>query len=176
LHSGLDTKDLSYLSNFISDLFPTINMTPPTSIQLRELDVSTGGCLLAAAELESSKLYVPSKDKEGEWTILYCLPVGEEVVSTSIKLKDQLHDNSKIDELVYLHPNSRLWKADMGPVRQGVHKNPKLLRKYIWGPILDIFRKSPPIHYLPKWPKVSIVEVFDDNDDHKEECIQVIPN
>ena len=77
-------------------------MTPSTSIQLRELDVSTGGCLLAAAELESSKLYVPSKDKEGEWTILYCLPVGEEVVSTSIKLKEKLHDNAQIDELVYL--------------------------------------------------------------------------
>ena len=74
--------------------------------------MSHGGSLLAAAELESSKLYILGK--ENEWTILHSLPVGEEVILSNIKLKEQLHENESPTMVEFLPSHSRLWKADIG--------------------------------------------------------------
>lgn len=128
-------------------------------VNLREGDIVAGGGFLAAAELESSKQYIAQED-EG-WSILHCLPVGEECITSKIFLREQLYEGGEVKDFEFVEPASRLWKTDIGPARKGRQTLPRFKRSYEWGPIFDTFRKSgavPPNHYALGWPKLTLVE------------------
>ena len=149
LCSGLTADESKKLSSSLDVPF----------VNLREGDIVAGGCFLAAAELESSKQYIAQED-EG-WSILHCLPVGEECITSKIFLREQLYEGGEVKDFEFVEPASRLWKTDIGPARKGRQTLPRFKRSYEWGPIFDTFRKSgavPPNHYALGWPKLTLVE------------------
>ena len=146
---GLETQEKNRLCSFFA----------VQSIGLREGDIAGGGCMLAAAELESSKQYIAKED--GGWSILHSLPLGEEVLMSSLKIREQLYEGGEKHYIDFVSPFSRIWKTDMGPARKGKRSIPKIIREYKWGPVFGIFRKSgaiPPGNFKPGWPKVDVVE------------------
>lgn len=149
LCSGLDATESKTISN---------SLNAPI-VHIRTRDVTTGGCLLAAAELESSKQYVAQDDEN--WSILHCLPIGEEFTTSKIFLREQLYDGGEVTDVDFIQPASRLWKTDTGPARKGKHIIPKIKREYTWGPLFDVFRKKgavPPNNYALGWPKLTLIE------------------
>jgi hypothetical protein len=142
-----------------------------TLIDLRDCDVTCGGCILTAAELESSKTYVPVSG--GSWNIMHALPVAEEIFSqSSICLREQLHPGSEptLEELA--GPNCRIYRTS-GPIRTEKFSNPRIKKEYNWGPVFGIFRRKPPQHFLPGWPKLTLVEVPKDESGSQYEVIKV---
>ena len=108
-------------------------------VEMRDNDCSAGGCYLAAAELESSKQYLPQED--GSWVIAHSvrylcifysllsiyiimnidnhiqLPVSEDSLNCTLKIGEQASEQEDIKYVDFAYSGSRLWKVDVGPLR-----------------------------------------------------------
>ena len=127
-------------------------------IDLKVGDISAGGCILTAAELESSKTYVPTSD--GGWNILHALPVAEQVLGrSSICLREQLHPDAAATTVELVKAHCRIYR-DFGPARSVKYTNPCIVRDFHWGPLFTAWRGKG--NFLPGWPKLTLVECIDD--------------
>ena len=82
-----------------------------------EHDAVRGGCLLSAAELESSKNYLQHNDK---WVLAFLLPVADGFMSRQVGIQTTNAAGEKQVECVFT--SGRLWKADIGPLKPGALK------------------------------------------------------
>ena len=82
-----------------------------------EHDAVRGGCLLSAAELESSKNYLQQNDK---WVLAFLLPVADGFMSRQVGIQTTTDAGEKQVECVF--SSGRLWKADVGPLKPGALK------------------------------------------------------
>ena len=82
-----------------------------------EHDAVRGGCLLSAAELESSKNYLQQNDK---WVLAFLLPVADGFMSRQVGIQTTTEAGEKQVECIF--SSGRLWKADVGPLKPGALK------------------------------------------------------
>jgi hypothetical protein len=122
-------------------------------------DAVLGGCLLSAAELDSSKEYIQTED--GSWAISYILPIADSILNYSLGLyvesteSDEKKSYSDGDVEVIFDGQLRLSKADVGPLLAGRTLLPKeYSRHFKWG---SLYSRGPR-DYKAGYPRVTLVE------------------
>lgn len=95
-------------------LFPA-DQNVPILLANGEQDAVRGGCMLSAAELESSKNYLQQND--GKWVLAFLLPVADGFASSEVGILTTSATGEKMTERAF--STGRLWKADIGPLKPG---------------------------------------------------------
>jgi len=144
-------------------------------VESLKTDAVMGGCLLSAAELDSSKNYIQIDD---QWQIAYMLPIADGVLqSGDIGMTIVWDEESSLDhsittaslpqviqpETVLFKVGRRLWKSDIGPVPLRHAVNPSDLmwkREFLW--------KSKEHARRPGFPRVHLMQRMADDASEKQ--------
>jgi len=153
----------------------------------REAACAVGGCLLSAAELDSSKQYLLQRRGDRDrWAIAHQLPLADSLLQAgAVGLRiDYWGDDQPRPVQEVFRRHCRLWKADLGPLPASCDAGPALLLHFRWhtpwtrlGDLLGALRgllwARPPSRnpaWLPDgdrlpqrlgWPKVRVLEKRD---------------
>ena len=105
LFSGLSAEFAAKVVNKLTDKHIQL-------FKLQEDDISVGCCLLCAAELDSSKQYLPINDS---WTIGFMLPFAEDILTSKFILQEKLSESN--DERTLFSPHCLSLPRNVGPAR-----------------------------------------------------------
>ena len=94
-----------------------------------QFDAVSGGCMLSAAELGSSKNYLHQTD--GNWILAFLLPVADGYLADDVGLQTASDKGDKVVEPLF--SPRRLWKGDIGPLKPGAlkHVTSTVTKKYV---------------------------------------------
>ena len=126
---------------------------PKLSCKLFKVDANTttaGGCILSAAELDSSKQYM---NLDEGVVLAYQFSIADSLCSEEIGMSKQSFDGEKVTVEQIYSSGERVWKNDIGPIRPGSNVQTCLIsRSYKWGNVY--FRNKN--DYKVGWPDVRL--------------------
>ena len=110
----------------VTKLLPSDKNVPILSAG--QFDAVSGGCMLSAAELGSSKNYLHQAD--GNWVLAFLLPVADGYLADDVGMQTVSLKGDKVVEPMF--SPRRLWKSDIGPLKPGVLKqvSSTVIKKY----------------------------------------------
>lgn len=167
--AALTTKDIAVVildGEAQSYEAAALKTTSSQCFKATESDAAMGASILAAAELDSTKMYL---ELEGEWTIIYQLPVADGIlqsVDVGLYVEEDEEDlqvalKSKAGSVeIACAADRRLFKADLGRVRSTAASvvAPVVVRKEFQGG--SAYFPSGHKHSKCKlgWPKLHILQ------------------
>jgi hypothetical protein len=122
------------------------------SLVVEDDEAVRGGCLLAAAELSSSKQYV--KQEDGNWKLMFLLGFGDGYLQHRIGVKIEYKDGS-VEESEVFSP-VRIPKKEAGPANSALSVHP-WERKFAYGGTYQSTDGACDNEGKP-WPRVSLIE------------------
>ena len=122
------------------------------SLVVEDGEAVRGGCLLAAAELSSSKQYV--KQEDGNWKLMFLLGFGDGYLQHRIGVKIE-HKDGSVEESEVFGP-VRIPKKETGPANSTLSVHP-WERKFTYEGTYQSTDEACDNEGKP-WPRVSLIE------------------